>query len=180
MPQYVVAIAPYAPGTGSALRRLVSAASRTIQPRRAAEGVRRDPDPAVLMLTDAIVAVSRAGPSWPAFFLGPGKPREAVERTLQDIGGGMLVDDRRAPGAAHVRCDQIALDRSGRQPLVPQRDRQVGEPRKIARERPCRLGARPLGSVHVDRQTEHKADRASLGRERREASGVGPQGRSCD
>ena len=41
---------------------------------------------------------------------------------------GVLVDHRRAFFAAHVGCDQLALDRGSGEPLVPERDRQFGDP----------------------------------------------------
>ena len=68
--------------------------------------------------------------------------REAVERALQDEGRGVLVDHLGALRAAHVGGDQVALDRGGREPLVPQRDRQCGELGEVARERAGRLRAR--------------------------------------
>jgi|SRR5687767_11994442 hypothetical protein len=40
-------------------------------------------------------------------------PHEPVERPLQDEGGGVLVDDGRALGPAHVGGDQVTLHRGG-------------------------------------------------------------------
>ena len=85
----------------------------------------------------------------------------------------MLVDHLGAAGAAHVHADQFALDRRGRQPLVPQRDGQSGEPGKIAGKGAGRLRARPLAAVHVDGQAEHEADRVALGRYRQQPRRVG-------
>src|SRR5204863_75489 len=82
---------------------------------------------------------------------------------------GVLVDHRRAFLAAHVGGDQLALDRGGRKPLVPERDRQLGPAREIAGEGAGRLRARPLAAIHVDRQAEHEADHFPLGRERQQA-----------
>src|SRR3954453_1073491 len=65
---------------------------------------------------------------------GAGEAQQPVERALQDVGGRMLVDDFGAPGSAHIGGDEVALDRGGRQPLVPQADRQRGQLRQIARK----------------------------------------------
>ena len=51
---------------------------------------------------------------------------QAVERALQDIDGGVLIDDGGAFLSAHIGGDQRAFDRGGRQTLVPERDRQIG------------------------------------------------------
>jgi hypothetical protein len=48
--------------------------------------------------------------------------------------GGVLVDHRLAAGAARIRGDERALDRRGRQPLVPERDRKLGELGEVAGE----------------------------------------------
>ena len=94
------------------------------------------------------------------------KPREPVERALQDEDGGVLVDHLGALRAAHVGGDQVALDRGGREPLVPQADRQRGQLGEIARKGARRLRARTFRAVHVDRQAEHEAGRVALGGER--------------
>src|SRR5215510_14661187 len=90
-------------------------------------------------------------------------PCEPVERALQDEGGGVLVDHLGALLAARIGLDQDALDRDGREPLVPQTDRQLGHPRKVARKRARRLRARPFAAVHVDGQAKHEACRLALG-----------------
>src|SRR5713226_3163471 len=59
---------------------------------------------------------------------------EAIERALQDVGGGVLVDYRRALLAADVGRDQLAFDGGGGQPLVPERDRPLRQFGKVARE----------------------------------------------
>ena len=68
---------------------------------------------------------------------------------MQNEGGGVLVDHRRAFLTAHVGCNEIALDRGGGEPLVPQRNRQIGELGEIAREGAGRLRARTFRAVHV-------------------------------
>ena len=87
---------------------------------------------------------------------------QPVERALQDIGGGMLVDHRGALGAAGVGGEQFALDRRGGQALVPEPDRQAAQPGEIAGEGAGRLGARAFAAVHVDGQAQHQADRLAL------------------
>jgi hypothetical protein len=37
-------------------------------------------------------------------------PLQPIERALDDIGGGMLVDDGRASPMAHIGGNQLALD----------------------------------------------------------------------
>src|SRR5262245_36247897 len=91
------------------------------------------------------IRTERAGLE-PAFSFG--QSRQPVERALQDEHRGVLIDHRGALGAADVRADQFALDRGGGEPLVPQRNRQVGELFEIARERAGRLRARPFAAVH--------------------------------
>ena len=90
---------------------------------------------------------------------GSRRLRQPVERALQDEDRGVFVDHLGAPGAAHVHADQFAFDRDGGEPLVPQRDRQIGELGKIAGEGAGRLRARAFAAVHVDRQAEHEAAR---------------------
>src|SRR5215469_15426712 len=77
-------------------------------------------------------------------------PREPIERALQNVRGRMLVDHGGTFGTARIAGDEVAFDRGGREPLVPQRDRQLGTAREVARERAGRLRPRPLGAVHVD------------------------------
>ena len=98
--------------------------------------------------------------------------RQPFERALKDVDGGVLVDHLLALGAADIDVDQRALDCGGREPLVPERDRQLGLLREIAREGACRLGARALAAVHVDGQAEHEAGRAPLGGEDKYAGGI--------
>ena len=87
------------------------------------------------------------------------RPARAIERALQDIGGGHLVDDLGAPGARDVVGDQRAHDRGGRKPLVPERDRRRMEPGEIAREGARRLRARTLQPVHADGQADDQRER---------------------
>ena len=97
---------------------------------------------------------------------------EPVERTLENEGGGMLIDHRLALGAARVGLDQRALDRGRRQPLVPERDRQFGQLRKVAGEGARRLRARSFAAVHIDRQAEHETDGVAFGGKFENARGV--------
>ena len=53
---------------------------------------------------------------------------------MQDEDRRVLVDHLGAFGAARVGGDQLALDRRGREPFVPQADRQRGELFEIARK----------------------------------------------
>ena len=55
------------------------------------------------------------------------------------------------------------LGGEGREPLVPQQDRQAALARERVGERPHRLAARPLAAVHVERPADHqRAGRALL------------------
>ena len=90
----------------------------------------------------------------------------------KDVGGGVRIDHRLAPGAAYIGGDQRALDRRGRQPLVPQRDGKFGQLRKVAGEGAGRLRARSFRAVHVDRQPEHDAGGAPLGGKIEDAPGI--------
>ena len=114
-----------------------------------------------------IVTQGRRKPAFQFFML-----RQPVERALQNEDRGMLVDHRGAFFAADVGGDQLAFDRGGGQPLVPQRDRQIGELGEIARKRADRLRARSFAAVHVARQAEHEADAAALRGEREQSLGI--------
>jgi hypothetical protein len=94
---------------------------------------------------------------------------QPVERALQDEDGGVLVDHLGAPRPADVGGDELALDRGGGEPLVPQADRQLGQARQVAREGAGRLRARTFAAVHVDREPEHKARCLALGRQRQQS-----------
>ena len=98
---------------------------------------------------------------------------QPVERALQDVDRGVLVDHLGAPGAAHVGSDQLALHRRGGEPLVPQADREIGQPGKIAGKGAGRLRARSFAGVHVDGQAEHEADGVALGGDRDQPRRVG-------
>jgi hypothetical protein len=99
---------------------------------------------------------------------------QPVGHVLQDEDGGVLVDDFGTPHAADVFGDQLALDCRGRQPLVPQPDRQRGQPGQIAGEGAGRLRPGALAAVHVDRQAEHEAVRAERDRPKVEDVGSSP------
>ena len=95
---------------------------------------------------------------------------QPVKRALQDVSRRMLVDDRGALLAADIGGNEITLDRGGGKPLVPQRDRQRGQPREIAREGAGRLRARALAAVHVDGQAEHETGSVAFGGKRQQAA----------
>ena len=82
---------------------------------------------------------------------------QPVQRALQDVGGGDVVDDLGPAAARGVGLEQRAFGRDGRQPLVPEADRQVGQAREVAGEGAGRLAARTLGAVHVARQAQDRA-----------------------
>src|ERR1700722_1675205 len=86
-------------------------------------------------------------------FISPRKPGEGdlrhdlpqpVQRALQDVNRGVLVDHRLALGAAGIGGDELALDRRGGEALVPERDGKFGEPRHVAGEGAGRLRPRAL------------------------------------
>src|SRR5262245_22153030 len=79
---------------------------------------------------------------------------EPIERALEDVGGRVLINHPSTAGARHIGRDQLALDRGGGQPLVPERDRKLGQPREVAGEGAGRLRARALAAVHVDGEPE--------------------------
>ncbi len=84
----------------------------------------------------------------------------------------MLVDHGLAPVATRIGGNQLALDRRGGEPLVPERDWEFGEPREVAGERAGRLRARTFAAVHVDGQAKHEGDRHALCCERKEPVGI--------
>ena len=55
--------------------------------------------------------------------------RKAVKGALEDIGGRHLVDDLSPTGARNVVGDERSGDHSGRKPLVPKDDWQIGSGR---------------------------------------------------
>ena len=62
---------------------------------------------------------------------GPLRSAQAVERPLQDVGGGHLVDHARALAAREIGVEHRALGRDGGQALIPEGDRQcqpLGKP----------------------------------------------------
>src|SRR5262252_3546985 len=69
---------------------------------------------------------------------------EAVERALQDEDRRVLVDHLGAAGAADVIRNQLALDGRGREPLVPERDRKIGQTGEITGKGAGRLRAWPF------------------------------------
>src|SRR5579871_637529 len=85
----------------------------------------------------------------------------------------MLIDHRRAGAAARVSGNELALDRGGGEPLVPEPDRERRKPGKIAGKGAGRLGARAFAAVHVDGQAQHIANGLPLAGERDQARRVG-------
>ena len=104
---------------------------------------------------------------------GPIEQLEAVESALQDQGRRHLVDHLGAAAAGDVGLEQRALGGRCRQPLVPQQHGQRCELRQVAREGARCLGARALGPVEADGQSDHEAAHAMLLRDLEEAPGVG-------
>src|SRR5271155_5609807 len=94
--------------------------------------------------------------SWPSDGRWSGRATEIIETALQDVGGGDAVDDFGAALAGHVGGDYLALARGGRQPLVPQRHRQIAERHEIAGELARRLGARAVAAGQGERQADHE------------------------
>ena len=83
---------------------------------------------------------------------------EAVKRALQDIGGGHLIDDGGALGARDVLFDQRAVDRGGRQALIPESEGRGVQAAEIAQERARRLHPRAFAAVHVERQADDQRE----------------------
>ena len=91
--------------------------------------------------------------------------RQPVKRALQNVDGRVLVDTRarrlaRLMSAAISSRSTAAVDSRSSQKAIGS----VGQLRQVAREGARRLRARSFGAVHVDRQTEHEADRAAFAR----------------
>ena len=79
-------------------------------------------------------------------------------RTLVIIGEGPeRATLEQAAAAAGVGLEQHTLGRLRRQPLVPERDRQISLGQQIAGKLPHRLAARPLAAVHVQGQADDQA-----------------------
>ena len=81
------------------------------------------------------------------------QPERSGQRVLT-LGG---IDARLAFRARHVCFDHRPFGGMGRQPFVPEADRQFGKLFKIAYEGAYRLGPRPFGAVHVARQPDYDA-----------------------
>ena len=54
------------------------------------------------------------------------------------------------------------INGGGRQPLVPQRDRQIGQLRQVAGKGAGGLSARTFRTIHIDRESEHQSCGAPL------------------
>src|SRR6516225_3776255 len=84
-----------------------------------------------------------------AFLWRGAQPLESIERALQDEDRSVLVDHGLASVAPCIGGNQFALDRRGGEPLIPERDWQLGDPCEVARERARRLRARAFAAVKV-------------------------------
>src|SRR5256884_4607063 len=102
-----------------------------------------------------------------------GPVSERGGRALQDERRSVPMDHFRAAGASDIGRDQLALDRRGGQPLVPECDRKLGQPREIACKGARRLRARTLAAVHIDGKAEHEGGGLPLGGKGEEARGIG-------
>src|SRR6266545_3074978 len=98
---------------------------------------------------------------------------EPIERALENVRGGVLIDDPGTAGARHIRGDQLALDRGGGEPFVPEGDWKLGEPRKVACKGARGLRARTLAAVHVDGKPEHEGDRLPFRGKRKQPCRIG-------
>src|SRR5471030_2132123 len=79
---------------------------------------------------------------------------QAIERALQNVGGGHLVDEHGAALARGVGLDQRARYRRGRKTFVPKGDRESRHRREVLDEGAGRLRARAFGAVHIPRQAD--------------------------
>src|SRR3974390_23476 len=93
-------------------------------------------------------------------------PFKPIERALQAEGGGVLIDPRCTLLTTDIGGNQLAFDRGGGQPLIPQRDRQLAKLGEIARKGAGCLRARAFAAVHVDGKPEYEAGGRTLGRQR--------------
>ena len=78
---------------------------------------------------------------------------ERIDRTLQDVSGGHLVDQLGAPGPAGVGVEEGSSHRLGRPAFVPEQDRKA-ERLEVPGEGSDRLGSRRIASVEVERQAD--------------------------
>jgi hypothetical protein len=98
--------------------------------------------------------------------------RQAVQRSLQDEHGRVLIYGFGPAGAAHVGSNKLALGRRGGQPLIPQRDRKLRHAGEVPRKCAGRLRARAFAPIHVDRQAEHKTDGLAFACKRQQTRGI--------
>jgi hypothetical protein len=89
-----------------------------------------------------------------------GHPRPAIDRGLEDQGGGVRIDALGTLGAAEILFDHRAFGGLRRPAFVPHQDRQV-QVGQIAGHGAGRLAARARAAVHVERQADDQClDRA--------------------
>ena len=91
-----------------------------------------------------------------------GASPDRVEAALEEVGGGDAVDDLGAAFPGHVVGDHLAGHRRGRQPLVPERNRQVAQRQHVAGELAHGLGARAVAAGKAQRQPDNEAADAML------------------
>ncbi len=75
---------------------------------------------------------------------------------MQDVSRRHAVDHLGAPLARCIGLDEMALDRLGRQPLVPEDDGHLDQAGKVAREGPRRLGARSLRPIEIKGKADYQ------------------------
>ena len=89
---------------------------------------------------------------------------KVIKRTLQDIGGRRFIDDFCATFARHVDfLDQDALNRIGRQALVPHQNRQVDIFFHLVDERVNPMAGFPNRTVKLTREANDDAPDILLG-----------------
>ncbi len=90
---------------------------------------------------------------------GCAEPLHAVERALQDVGGGHAVDHLGAALARGICLDQMTLHGRGRQPLVPKCHRHGDMDGEVAGEGAGGLGPRALGPVEIEGEADDERRR---------------------
>ena len=105
-----------------------------------------------------------------------GQTCKAVQGALQYISGRHFVDDLRAPGARNIMSDERPRHDCGREPLIPEYDRQTGPLRQIVSESSRRLRAGTVASFEIERQPEDDTGDVELGEDRRQRIGVAGEG----
>src|ERR1700722_13933873 len=89
--------------------------------------------------------------------IGRTEPIQAVERALEDVSSGELVDEEISTRTRTTGLDQRACDGGRRQALVPEGERELDQRCEVARKRARRLRGGPFRPVHVARQAQDEA-----------------------